>query len=218
MDPTKVKNSGKFVKGHKPWNTGVKATPEQLQNLSQKGKPAWNKGIAWDEETKLKMSETQKRASHGINSGSFKPGVKPWNTGKKVPQMAGEKHPNFGKRFSLTDEQKSYVRERNYQVENHPNWIADRTKLVKSERHHLDGQYRDWMLAVKKRDGWKCKINNSECQGRLEAHHILSWKLYPRLRFESNNGITLCHAHHPKGRTKEAELAPFFQSLVTQMQ
>lgn len=101
--------------------------------------------------------------------------------------------------------------------ENHPNWISDRTKLVKSEKKHLDGRYREWMFAVKKRDNYKCKINNSDCRGRLESHHILNWKDYPELRYELKNGITLCHAHHPRGRNKEAELSPFFQRIVAEM-
>ena len=65
---------------------------------------------------------------------------------------------------------------------NHPRWIPDRSKLVKSEKKHLDGKYRGWMYQVKNRDGWKCKISNQDCSGRLEAHHILNWAEYPELR------------------------------------
>lgn len=100
--------------------------------------------------------------------------------------------------------------------EKHPNWVSDRTKLVKDEKKHLDGRYREWMFAVKERDNWKCKINNSDCRGRLESHHILNWKEYPELRYDLNNGITLCHAHHPRGRVKEAKLSPYFQKLVAE--
>lgn len=64
------------------------------------------------------------------------------------------------------------------------------------------------------RDGWKCQIRNQDCEGRLEAHHILSWKEYPELRYVLNNGITLCHAHHPRGRAREKQMAPILQELV----
>lgn len=57
-------------------------------------------------------------------------------------------------------------------------------------------------------------IENKDCKGRLEAHHILNWMDYPELRYEINNGITLCHAHHPRGRAKEKQLSPFYQELV----
>lgn len=99
--------------------------------------------------------------------------------------------------------------------EKNPNWIADRSKLVKSEKKHLDGRYREWMISVRKRDGSMCKINNRDCQGRLESHHILDWVNYPELRYELNNGITLCHAHHPRGRAEEKRLVPTFMELVS---
>lgn len=59
------------------------------------------------------------------------------------------------------------------------------------------------------------KINNKDCEGKLEAHHILSWKDYPELRYDINNGITLCHAHHPKKRAEEKRLSPYFMELVS---
>jgi hypothetical protein len=71
------------------------------------------------------------------------------------------------------------------------------------------------MKGVKNRDGWKCRNSNLECSGRLVAHHILSWRASPELRYEVNNGITLCHFHHPHKRNDEMRLAPFFQELVT---
>jgi hypothetical protein len=73
------------------------------------------------------------------------------------------------------------------------------------------------MLSIKKRDNWKCKINNQDCKGNLEAHHILSWRDYQELRYDINNGITLCHAHHPRKRIDEAKLSPFFQRIVAEM-
>jgi len=97
----------------------------------------------------------------------------------------------------------------------HPQYIKDRTKLKKSEKKHLDVQYKIWMLAVKKRDNWKCRLLNSDCKGRLESHHILDWVNYPELRYDINNGITLCHAHHPRGRAKEKRLSPYFMELVS---
>jgi hypothetical protein len=101
--------------------------------------------------------------------------------------------------------------------ENHPRYIKDRTKLSHNEKKHLDSRYKEWMLCVKNRDHWKCKINNSECNGQLEAHHILGWKSYPELRFDINNGITLCHKHHPRKRNDEIELSSYFNKLVAEM-
>ena len=74
-----------------------------------------------------------------------------------------------------------------------------------------------WSKSVKNRDKWVCRIADVNCDGRLEAHHILSWKDFPELKYEVNNGITLCHAHHPRKRVDEAKLSPYFQQLVAEM-
>lgn len=110
-----------------------------------------------------------------------------WNKGLKLPERSGL---------------------------NHPLYVKDRSKLVRSEKKHLDGRYREWMRAVKTRDGWTCRIANINCKGRLEAHHILSWQNFPELRYEINNGITLCVAHHPRKRKDEVSLAPFFLKQI----
>ncbi len=47
------------------------------------------------------------------------------------------------------------------------------------------------------------------------VHHILGFTAYPELRYEINNGITLCQAHHPLKRAEEKRLAPVFQELVS---
>ena len=95
-------------------------------------------------------------------------------------------------------------------------WIIDRSKLKKSERKDQDVEYVYWARSIKKRDNWKCKINNNDCKGRLEAHHILSWRDYPELRYDINNGITLCQFHHPKKWNEERRLTPYFKELIRQ--
>jgi len=98
----------------------------------------------------------------------------------------------------------------------HPRWIKDRSKLVtKQERN--DSAYGAWRKEVWLRDNFTCKIANPDCKGRIEAHHILGWKSHPELRYNINNGITLCHAHHPKRREDETKLSPYFQELVAEM-
>lgn len=117
-------------------------------------------------------------------------------------------HPFYGEKRGKTYCQK-------VSGSNNWKWVEDRTKLKKSEKKHLDSRYKEWMRAVKNRDGWKCRISNSDCSGRLEAHHILNWVDNPELRYQINNGITLCQAHHPRGRAEEKRLVPTFKELVT---
>lgn len=131
------------------------------------------------------------------NSHGFKKGVSTWNKGTKGLMNAWNKGKKFPEKCGI----------------NHWRWIADRTKL-KRENRRGDPAYHDWRKQVWLRDNFKCKISNKDCLGRIEAHHILGWKDYPELRYEINNGITLCHYHHPRKRRDEKELAPSFLKLI----
>lgn len=100
--------------------------------------------------------------------------------------------------------------------ENHYAWKKDRNSLTKRDhRSTKEFIYREWREKVFGRDNWKCKMANENCNGQLEAHHILPWRDYPELRYEINNGITLCHAHHPRKRAEEKRLSPYFMELVS---
>ncbi len=121
---------------------------------------------------------------------------------------------NKGK--NLSEEHKKSLRGKrpNATGENNYRWIKDRT-LLKDDHRDRGGQlHREWSNDVKKRDGCKCKIDNQDCKGILEAHHILGWTSHSELRYIINNGITLCHFHHPRKRVEEKRLISFFQSMV----
>lgn len=131
----------------------------------------------------------------------------------------GKKSPNYwlGKKMSEEHIQKlsdAHKGEKAYQ------WIEDRTKLKRFNDDAKDRRsyaYQEWRRRVWIRDNYKCKIANQECKGRLEAHHILGYAEHPELRYDINNGITLCHFHHPRKRENEKELSPYFQKLVAEM-
>jgi len=74
--------------------------------------------------------------------------------------------------------------------ENHYNW-----KGGISPRDATSPEYKKWRLAVFTRDNFSC-LNCGRVGGDLEAHHIYRWKDYPKLRFEINNGATLCKECH----------------------
>lgn len=131
---------------------------------------------------------------------------KPWSaeTREKMRISAprGKNHHNFGKDMSGA---------------NNGKWIEDRTKLAKRQERN-DMAYKEWRMNVWKRDNFKCKIENDDCDGSIIAHHILPWRDYVALRYDINNGITLCHFHHPKKRVEEVNLSPYFQELVKNIQ
>ena len=96
---------------------------------------------------------------------------------------------------------------------NHPNW--KNTKYPRYIHTTATFEYRNWRTAVFKRDSYKCKMNNEKCKGQLQAHHILPWRDFEELRYEINNGITLCQAHHPRKRAEEKRLVPVFSELMS---
>lgn len=61
----------------------------------------------------------------------------------------------------------------------------------------------------------KRRINDNDCKGKLEAHHILPWSQFPQLRYNINNGISLCHFHHPRKKIDEIKFVPIFKELVS---
>ena len=92
-------------------------------------------------------------------------------------------------------------------------WIKNRA-LLKDDSHERGGQlHREWSRKVKSRDDWKCRISDQNCKGKIEAHHILGWTEFPGLRYKLNNGITLCHSHHPRKRNDEKKMSLYFKSL-----
>lgn len=99
----------------------------------------------------------------------------------------------------------------------HHNWVSDRSKLVRytGKKERTSSMYREWRIRVWERDNYKCRIADNNCNGKIEAHHILSWRDFVELRYEINNGITLCHAHHPRVRAEEKRLIPIFKELVS---
>jgi hypothetical protein len=95
----------------------------------------------------------------------------------------------------------------------HPRWIKDRTK-VKLDKERGGPLHKQWSRAIKNRDNWICRLADKNCSGRLTSHHIYTWHDYPQLRYKLNNGIALCHAHHPRSRAEERRLIPYFKKLL----
>lgn len=129
-----------------------------------------------------------------------RPGPGTYRKGKHYGRMSDEHRLKIGlsklgkKRKPFSDEWKRKLAVSRYKERN-GNWRGGITKqhlVIRTSR-----PYRLWKLAVFERDLYTCQ----ECGITgviLEAHHIKSFSQYPELRFDVNNGLTLCKLCHLK--------------------
>lgn len=59
-------------------------------------------------------------------------------------------------------------------------------------------EYTTWRTAVYERDNYTCQECNRRGNVLLNAHHVKPWATYPELRFDVNNGMTLCVDCHKR--------------------
>mgnify|MGYP001601648778 CR=1 FL=1 len=164
----------------------------------QRGVGKWMLGKKQSEETKQKKRNKQNEmVAKGIHN--F------WKGGREQKYCADCKAP-------ITYYRTKCVKCAPAKKENHWNWKGGITEPNHALRTSI--LYKEWRESVFERDNYKCKINSSDCVHEVHAHHILRFAEYPELRFDINNGITLCENHHPMKKFQELKLAPYFQSLI----
>jgi len=79
----------------------------------------------------------------------------------------------------------------------HWNWKGGITDELRLIRRSLE--YRDWRFAVYKRDNYTCNYCKKKLRsGNIVAHHIKGFSEFEELRFDIDNGITLCRSCHKK--------------------
>lgn len=161
---------------------------------------------------------------HGLNKGNkFRRGISPWNKGKHVQLNTGRTHFKNGIRSrnyiehnivcavcekifhtkpSNTDAKfcsmqcKKVWESKHMRGDANPNWKGGRTKHSAQRRIDMGRiEYRQWRMSVFQRDGFKCQSCNV-IGGDLHAHHIKKWADHPMLRYETDNGVTLCVECH----------------------
>lgn len=82
------------------------------------------------------------------------------------------------------------------QNENHYSWAGGQNERV-------NPTYTKWRKAVLERDKRYCRLCHSRLQ--LEVHHIKRFTTHPDIRWDIDNGITLCHTCHVSFRNREEE-------------
>lgn len=60
-------------------------------------------------------------------------------------------------------------------------------------------EYKEWRTAVYERDEYTCQCCGAH-GGKLNAHHVNQFSDYPELRYDVDNGITLCENCHDSAK------------------
>jgi len=94
---------------------------------------------------------------------------------------------------NLTAEESEKVAQQGSSEEEHWNWKGGKSR----ERNRLrqTPKYKEWRTQVFERDSYTCQ----ECGqkgGELNAHHIKEFSEHEDLRFDTDNGKTLCKECH----------------------
>ena len=85
----------------------------------------------------------------------------------------------------------------NPQIGNIEIWFS-KSRIPPWERNNRQKnnlKHRAWRIEIFKRDDYICQICGQH-GGKLEAHHIKSFKEYESLRYVNSNGVTLCKKCH----------------------
>jgi hypothetical protein len=84
--------------------------------------------------------------------------------------------------------------------ENHPNYIDGGAGHFERQKAMGRVEYKEWRRAIFLKDDFTCTICKQK-GGKLNADHIKSWSIYPELRYDIDNGRTLCVTCHRKTDT-----------------
>lgn len=169
-------------------------------------------GKIMSEDSKQKMSlshkgmpmheNTKKALLKSLIGNTHTKGMKmPESFGKKISErLIGNQ---FNKNRKHTQEWKDFMSIR-MTGEKSPAWKGGITPI--NQKIRSSREYNEWERSVLQRDNWTCQKCRYTAKTRIVAHHILNFAEYPMLRFDINNGITLCRPkchklfHHIYGR------------------
>ncbi|KKN11572.1 hypothetical protein LCGC14_1025220 [marine sediment metagenome] len=170
-----------------------KNKPNQINNKGENN-PFF--GRKHTEETKQKMREMWQ-----LRHPNFIPPMK----GKKMSKEsrrkmseAAKKRPSnrIGKKHTLETRAKISIisRERSPSGRDAPAYKDGKVQERRGQRWSM--QYKRWRYDVYLRDKFTCQKCGDDKGGNLVAHHIKPFADYPELRFDVENGLTICSSCH----------------------
>ncbi len=200
----------KYLRGHsskgKTNALGHKHTEEWKKIMSEKfngeNNPFYMK--------KHKKKSIERRNRQRMMNGWFK---NPEEHKRRITENA-QTNPNFGMRGKKLSEEQSTKHSAIRQGISIEQWKGFITPIHQKIRN--SPRIQEWRKYIFKRDNWICK----KCLkkgGKLHAHHIRKFSKYPLLRFDFNNGITLCKICHDKTKGKEEKFIEYFDKKVQEI-
>ena len=81
-------------------------------------------------------------------------------------------------------------------------------------RNYDDPVYAEWRKRVLSRDHYECQMPNCSKKRSLQVHHIKKWSSASMLRFDVDNGITLCYGCHKEVTRNEHFYERLFTDIV----
>ena len=191
----KIKN--RFQKGHTPWNKDTHIQTNTGRTHFKKGDMPWSYGKKGYELVKVdkkqlyqlyvneKLSTKEVAQAMKIPKATINKRLTFYGW-KRTPQQAMLKN-NPAKQ----PEAREKIRASKLGDKN-PAWKDGISPIKKRIRRSI--KYREWRETIFKQDNYICQMCGEN--GNLNANHIKKFSDYPELRFELNNGITLCKNCH----------------------
>jgi 5-methylcytosine-specific restriction endonuclease McrA len=194
-------NSSSFKKGQIPWNKGKVGV----------GPIPWNKGLTGlpprhttkhSEETKRKCSiATKERWASGYYSN------RPKHSQETKDKIGLSNKRGIIKNCIVCNKQfycspsfddKKYCSKvcngKDKSMGNHPNWKGG-SSFKNPYKHRRNADYKNWRKSVFERDEYTCQLCFKSGK-YLVPHHILSYTDYPKERYNTENGMTVCEDCH----------------------
>lgn len=98
---------------------------------------------------------------------------------------------NFKKGYSCAE-----CKRRAFKGEKNHNYNPNLTDEERLELGRYEEGYKAWRLKVFRKYGFSCDVCKSTEPGKLNAHHLDSYRDHPKLRTKVENGVCLCEDCH----------------------
>lgn len=198
----------KFKKGQLPWNKRLK-TPQDVREKQSKSaikrfeNPLERQKMS-ERRKGYKMSEgAKKKQGLRMMGNQYRIGKKDTEEARRLKSEARKKEWAEGRRRGIK-QSKEIIEKRVKRGKEHYNWQGGITNKYRSIRRQK--AYQEWRMAVWKRDNFKCQMPFCEKKSKiLNAHHIIPLRERENLKYDVDNGITLCKICHEKTKWKEKE-------------